>query len=247
MARDRSRVWFRVSPVTAQSTLFLNIDHWHVSDHLPSATFSDHAPWTSSLDGYGRNPGGGGGGGGYLHNAYWVCASRETPICSPRFPFRSIISFSHILKYSAPEHHHFTVFAVPETIIFEILLPTAGLLSRAPRARSGAPHFHPQANRARSGEVHVSVCRGAPGLAAGQNASQTRPIQSVPAVRRKIGKAIFLKIAENGLFRASCIIHELNTHHALRCLACYIYGGSNFNLQYHWLSFYYEKWQGSIS
>ena len=79
----------------------------------------------------------------------WVCASRETPICSPRFPFRSISL--HILKYSAREHHHFTVFAVPETIIFEISLPTAGLLSRAPRARSGAPHFHPQANRARSG------------------------------------------------------------------------------------------------
>ena len=67
------------------------------------------------------------------------------------------------------------------------------------------------------------------------------------SVRRKIGKAIFSKIAENGLFRASCIIQELNTHHALRCLACYIYGGSNFNLQYHWLNFYYEKWQGSIS
>ena len=40
------------------------------------------------------------------------------------------------------------------------------------------------------------------------------------SVRRKIGKAIFSRIAENGLFRASCIIHELNTHHALRCLAC---------------------------
>ena len=28
------------------------------------------------------------------------------------------------------EHHHFTVFAVPETIIFDITLPTADLLSR---------------------------------------------------------------------------------------------------------------------
>ena len=30
-------------------------------------------------------------------------------------------------------------------------LQTAGLLSRAPRARSGAPHFHARATRARSG------------------------------------------------------------------------------------------------
>ena len=52
----------------------------------------------------------GGGGGGYLHiYAYWVCAARETPIFSPKFPFRSI-SFSQIFKYSAPQPHHFTVF-----------------------------------------------------------------------------------------------------------------------------------------
>ena len=38
-----------------------------------------------------------------------------------------------------------------------------------------APHFHTRATRARSGEVHFALCRGAPGLAAGQNASQTRP------------------------------------------------------------------------
>ena len=107
-------------------------------------------------------------------HAYWVCAARETPIFSPKFPFRSI-SFSQIFSYSAPEHHHFTVFAVPETIIFNISLPTADFLSRAPQARSGAPHFHTRATRARSGEVHSSLCRGAPRLAAGQNASQTRP------------------------------------------------------------------------
>ena len=53
--------------------------------------------------------------------AYWVCAARETPIFSPKFPFRSI-SFSQITKKSSPEHHHFTFFAVPETIIFKIAL-----------------------------------------------------------------------------------------------------------------------------
>ena len=68
--------------------------------------------------------------------AYWVCATRETPIFSPEFPFRSISS-SQISKKSVPEHHHFTFFfadfAVPETISFKISLnstrsspPTAG-------------------------------------------------------------------------------------------------------------------------
>ena len=82
-----------------------------------------------------------------------------------------------MLKYSAPEHQHFTVFAVPETIIFEISLPTAGLFSRAPRVRSGAPHFHarhaPEPLELAPGALHFSLCRGAPGLAAGQSASQT--------------------------------------------------------------------------
>ena len=41
--------------------------------------------------------------------AYWVCATWETPIFSPEFPFRSI-SFSQITKKSVPEHHHFTFF-----------------------------------------------------------------------------------------------------------------------------------------
>ena len=45
----------------------------------------------------------------------------------------------------------------------------AGLLSWA---HSGAPHFHA---RARSGALHISPCRGAPGLAAGQNTRQTHP------------------------------------------------------------------------
>ena len=81
-----------------------------------------------------------GGGGGYFH-IYWVCAARETPIFNPRFPVRSI-SFSQNVKIFRSEA---SPFYIPETIIFEIYLrvsrlslPTAGLLSRAPRARSGA-------------------------------------------------------------------------------------------------------------
>ena len=59
------------------------------------------------------------GGNEYFHMyAYWVCAAWETPIFSPKFLFRSI-SFSQMTKKSGPEHHHFTFFAVPETIIFK--------------------------------------------------------------------------------------------------------------------------------
>ena len=67
--------------------------------------------------------------GGLLPHAYWVCAARETPIFSFKFPFRSL-SFSQIFKYSAPEHHHFTVFAVPETIISEISFAAHGRLTQ---------------------------------------------------------------------------------------------------------------------
>ena len=50
------------------------------------------------------------GPGGYFHMyAYWVCATRETPIFSPEFPFRSI-SFSQITKKSVLQHHYFTFF-----------------------------------------------------------------------------------------------------------------------------------------
>ena len=59
-------------------------------------------------------------GGGGVH-AYWVCAARETPIFSPKLTIRSI-SFSQMSKYSEPEHHHFTFFGVPDSIIFEIYL-----------------------------------------------------------------------------------------------------------------------------
>ena len=44
-----------------------------------------------------------------LPYAYWVCAARETPIFSPKFPFRSISSLQ-IFKYFVPEHHQFKVF-----------------------------------------------------------------------------------------------------------------------------------------
>ena len=76
--------------------------------------------------------------------AYWVCVALETPIFSPKFPIWSI-SFSQMTQYSAPEHHHFTFFAVSETIIFTISLrsshsspPAVGLLQPAPGV-SGRP------------------------------------------------------------------------------------------------------------
>ena len=96
--------------------------------------------------------------------AYWVCAARETPISSPKFPVWSI--FSQI-----PEHHHFTFFVVPETIIFEISFRS----SRLSLPTSGAPHFHARTTRACSGAPRFSLCRGAPGLVAGQSATQIRP------------------------------------------------------------------------
>ena len=109
-----------------------------------------------------------GGGGGSNMYAYWVCAALETPIFSPKFPFRSI-SFSQIPYKSGPEHHRFTFFAdfaVLETIIFERGLAAGQSASQTrpgssgdskrlklgpePRiftlktaqARSGAQHFH---------------------------------------------------------------------------------------------------------
>ena len=83
-----------------------------------------------------------GRGGGVLP---YVCATRETPIFSPKFPFRSI-SFSQMTKKSGPEHHHFKYFAVPETIIFKNFFnfnPFIASHSRlSPNAkRSAAPRF----------------------------------------------------------------------------------------------------------
>ena len=87
--------------------------------------------------------------------AYWVCAAQETPIFSPKFPFRSI-SFSQMTKKSGPEHHHFTFFAVPETTIFKIsLISTRSPPSTAGSARtqsstasrvSGRPECQPDAS-----------------------------------------------------------------------------------------------------
>ena len=100
-----------------------------------------------------------GGGGGVLPYVciLWVCAARETPIFSPKFPFRSI-SLSQMTKKSGPEHHHFTFIAVPESIIFKIsfnnfnpftashgrLSPNAKR-SAAPRV-SGRPECQPDAS-----------------------------------------------------------------------------------------------------
>ena len=45
----------------------------------------------------------------YAYLGIYICAARETPIFSPKFPLQSI-SFSQMTKiYSAPEHHHFSV------------------------------------------------------------------------------------------------------------------------------------------
>ena len=76
--------------------------------------------------------------------AYWVCSIFKTPIFNPKFPLQSI-SFSQITEISAPEHHHFRVFAATKNIILKFSPSTAGLL-RLARARSVPP-----ALRARSG------------------------------------------------------------------------------------------------
>ena len=76
--------------------------------------------------------------------AYWVCSIFKTPIFNPKFPLQSI-SFSQITEISAPEHHHFRVFAATKNLILKLSPSTAGLL-RLARARSVPP-----ALRARSG------------------------------------------------------------------------------------------------
>ena len=98
-----------------------------------------------------------GGGGGHFH---WVCATRETPIFSRHFPLQSI-SFSQMTNKSAPEHHHFTVFAAPETIIFKISSPKSRSVAARRRLTAGRPN-----------EREAFWQR--PGVTAGQRASQTR-------------------------------------------------------------------------
>ena len=92
-----------------------------------------------------------GGGGGHFH-VHIRYVPRETSIFSPKFPLECIL-FSQIRKKSAPEHHHFTIFASPEIIIFKISLPSS---------HSVAAH----------GRFTAAGQR--PGFTAGQSASQTR-------------------------------------------------------------------------
>ena len=98
--------------------------------------------------------------------AYWVCAARETPIFSPEFPFRSILSSG-----ASPFYSFFADFAVPETIIFKISLIIAshGRFSppnAAPRVSqtrpcsSGESHFHAKTDQARSGAPHFQAQNG---------------------------------------------------------------------------------------
>ena len=78
--------------------------------------------------------------------AYWVCAIFETPIFSPKFPLQSI-SFSQITTKSAPEHHHFRVFAAPETIIFKISLPSSRSVAAHGRFTAASPNAKRSAMR----------------------------------------------------------------------------------------------------
>ena len=83
------------------------------------------------------HPGGGGGG------AFHICTHIEyVPRKDPHFQPLNFHSgayhFHKWQKYSAPEHHHITFFAAPETIIFTISLGSSHL--RRPRmAYSGRP------------------------------------------------------------------------------------------------------------
>ena len=68
----------------------------------------------------------GGGGGENFHyvcilGISCICAARETPIFSPKYPVRSI-SFSHVKIFRSGASPFYSFFAVPETIIFEIPL-----------------------------------------------------------------------------------------------------------------------------
>ena len=87
----------------------------------------------------GRHPVGRGGGGHFHICGYWLCAlcgTRETPFSDLNFRSRAY-NLLQMSSKSAPEPHHFTVFAAPETIIFKMYLPsfpsppTAGLLRQA--------------------------------------------------------------------------------------------------------------------
>ena len=95
---------------------------------------------------------GGGGGGGYFHMyACWVCAARETPIFSPKFPLRSI-PFSQMTKISAPEHHHLIFFCrsgdhhFQHFFTFQPFIAAHGRLTAASPWVSGRPQCQPDAS-----------------------------------------------------------------------------------------------------
>ena len=98
-----------------------------------------------------------------------MCRARD-PHFSPKFPFRSVSSLQKLMfKYFAQEHSSFYSFC--RSVDHNV----RNFAAHGRLTRSGAPHFHARATRARSGTSHLSLCRGAPGLAAGQNARQRRP------------------------------------------------------------------------
>ena len=68
-----------------------------------------------------------GGGGG-------DCASPKTLIFCPEFLLQSIFSLKMTITKNPQEHHHFTVFAALETIIFKIYVPVLKPFHRHPRA-----------------------------------------------------------------------------------------------------------------
>ena len=109
----------------------------------------------------------GGGGTSYMY-AYWVCAARETPIFSPKFPFRSIFTNFQIFRSGASPvysfcrsgDHNFRNFAAH------------GRLTQASSLRSPALSRPSHSSSLRS--LAFFTYRGAPGLAAGQKRPTVR-------------------------------------------------------------------------
>ena len=96
-------------------------------------------------------PGGGGtcydGTSIYMYVHFWVCAIFKTPIFNmfPKFPLHSI-SFLQITEKSAPENHHFRVFAAPKTISLKFHRPRpvyCGCASPSAKRSASAPGPQP--------------------------------------------------------------------------------------------------------
>ena len=108
----------------------------------------------------------------------------KTPIFNPKFPLQSI-SFSQRTEQSAPEHHHFRVFAAPNIIIFQISPCTAGLL-RPARARSVPPTLRgtsrPECSQtsAKDHQFHATARARDPHF---HGQTRSRPLQRVPFSR----------------------------------------------------------------